>query len=71
MDASKIRIDENDPDQVPPEIILACHFGPDHNGIDITSLADVETRLMCANCRAIGKAPLEPMFKPWSGRESR
>ena len=61
MSAEEIRIDENDPDQAPAVQVAACQFGPGHNWIDITSLADIEARFMCAQCRAIGRAPLQPM----------
>lgn len=60
MNADQIRIDETDPDQPSPVQIAACQFGPDHNWTDITTLADIEARFMCAQCGAIGRAPLEP-----------
>jgi len=55
-----IRIDPNDFDQPPPFQIAACQFGPGHDWIDITTLSDVEERYMCASCKAIGRAPLQP-----------
>jgi hypothetical protein len=56
-----IRIDPHEVDQVSPLVIAACRFGPGHDWIDITTLADGEARLMCAQCKAIGRAPLEPI----------
>lgn len=60
MSEDDIRIEPTDPDQAPVVIIAACQFGPGHNWTDITTLADIEARFMCASCKAIGRAPLEP-----------
>lgn len=61
-----IRIDPDDPNQAPAVQIAACQFGPDHDWIDITTLADIEARHMCAQCGAIGRSPLRPLreFRP-------
>lgn len=56
-----ITISQDDPDQAPVLAIAACQFGPGHDFINITTLSDIDERFMCAQCKAIGRAPLRPM----------
>lgn len=53
-------IRQDDPDQAPIVVIVACEFGPGHDWIDITTLSDVEERAICRICEARGRRPFQP-----------